>query len=206
VAGGQFIFGRGLLDTTAWIKLDEIGLGAPGRLGCQASPWLTPRRALRGVRITRNDVLLDLGSGVGRAVYVLARHHPFGRIIGVEIGAQFNAIAVENIRRAKKRLRCKEVEIVTADALDYEIPDDVNYIYMANPFTGELLDAVLQNIIASVKRRPRTLTILYVFPRSHEQFDRTGAFKCVRTIRPRLRLRRYPTPFHQRVDVYVSTI
>jgi precorrin-6B methylase 2 len=206
LAAGELMFGRGLLDTTAWIKLDEVGLGAPGRSGCQATPWLVPRRALRGVRITREDVLLDLGSGAGRAVYLFARDYPFRRIIGLEIAAQFNAIAEENVRRSKDRLRCKDVELVTADAVEYEVPDDVNYIFMNNPFTGEILDAVLEKIIASIRRRSRVVTILYSFPKAHEQIDRTGAFRCARTIRPRIRLRRYATPFHHRVDVYVSTI
>jgi SAM-dependent methyltransferase len=204
IAAGQLLFGRGLLDTTAWIKLDEIGLGGPGRSGCQASPWRIPRRALAGTRITPDDVLLDLGSGVGRAVYVFARNYPFGRIIGLELAPQFNAIGEENIRRTRSKLRCTNVEFVTADASEYQIPDDVNYIYMNNPFTGELLDTVLENIVAALRRRPRALTIMYFFPRGSEQILRTGAFVLKRSTRSRLR--RYPTPLHGRINVYTSTL
>jgi hypothetical protein len=107
---------------------------------------------------------------------------------------QFNEIAEENIRRTRDKLRGKNVEFVTADATQYEIPDDADYICPANPFTGELFDVVVENILASTRRRPRLVTIIYFFPKglasggrlSHlavsgrtplaEPFRETGAF------------------------------
>ena len=71
-----------------------------------ASSWLQLRRALRGAAITIDDVLVDFGSGMGRMVYVAARHYPFGRVVGVEISQRFNDVALANLERARPRLRC----------------------------------------------------------------------------------------------------
>jgi hypothetical protein len=104
------------------------------------------------------DVFVDFGSGKGRVV-VVAATYPFRKIIGVEGSSALNAIANTNIRSARRRLRC-EVEIVTADAAAYAIPDNANVLYFANPFSGDVLRRVLTNIEASLARAPRRITVI----------------------------------------------
>lgn len=172
----RILFARGQVDTSQMVHLHEIGLAAPGRHETGPSGWGFMRRALRGCNITPDDVFVDFGSGMGRAVYLAARHYPFGRVIGVEIAQQFNDVASENIRRTTEKLRCKNVELVTCDVTEYRVPDDMTYAYFFNPFTGEVFDAVVQNIIASLDRRHRSLTICYAYPLMEAAILESGRF------------------------------
>ncbi len=118
------------------------------------------------------DVLLDYGSGMGRAVVVAARR-PFRRVIGIELSEDLSAIARENLRRASRKLHCHDVQIITTDARDYEVPDDVTAVFLFNPFTGSVLEAVQDRIRQSVAEHPRFLRLVYMHPKYQENtFDR----------------------------------
>ena len=109
------------------------------------------------------DVFLDFGSGMGRAV-IMAAKYPFRKVYGVEIAPQLNEIARQNVRSALPRLKCRDIELVTADAREFVIPDEVTAIYFFNPFYGEVLAKVLQNIRASLRRQPRALRLICKIP------------------------------------------
>ncbi len=116
------------------------------------------------------DVFLDYGCGKGRAVIVAATL-PFARVIGVELMDDLCDIARANVRKAARSLVCKDVEIVAADATQYEVPDDATVIYFYNPFWDEVLAAVQERIRASLVRNPRKLSIVYLLnPGQHDAF------------------------------------
>jgi hypothetical protein len=199
----KLIWERGLpTSTDPYVRLEDVGLASPGRNDYQASRWRWLRRALRGCEITRDDVLVEFGSGMGRVVYVAARRYPFGRVVGVEISQEFNDVALKNLEHERHRLRCQNVEIVTADAVEFVVPDDMTYAYLFNPFKAEIFAAVIENIVASLDRRPRRVTLCYAYPAMEEAVLATGRFTRVRSLRPR---RPGLTPYHDRIDVYVST-
>jgi hypothetical protein len=96
-------------------------------------------------------------------VYQAARY-PFGRVVGVEISEELNRVARANVERMRARLRCQNVELVTADVLDYEILDDMTYAYFYYPFFGEIFRAVVDRIVVSIDRTPRKVTIIFTDP------------------------------------------
>jgi len=104
------------------------------------------------------DIFLDYGSGMGR-VLIMAAAYPFRKVIGVELSGKLNKVAFENIKRVKKKLKCKDIEIVEADATTYRVPTEVTVIYFYNPFTGAILQQVVDNIHKSLVEAPRKLTI-----------------------------------------------
>ena len=118
--------------------------------------------AALGVR-PNEEVFLDFGSGMGRAL-ILAATRPFRKIYGVEIAEQLNEIARQNVRNALSRLKCRDIELITANAKEFVIPDEVTVIYFANPFCGEVLSDALNNIRASLRRQPRTLRLICKIP------------------------------------------
>jgi SAM-dependent methyltransferase len=176
------------VDTRGIVELEELDLPDFEREGYEGSGWLDLRRMLRPGEVGPEDVFLDLGSGKGRVVLLAARH-PFARVIGVEISEELTAISRRNLAQGRHRRRCRNVELVTADALDYPIPDDVTVVYLYNAFRGATFDAVVANLIASVDRRPRTVRLIYLNPQEHERLMGTGRIRLVRTA-GRLRLRR----------------
>jgi 23S rRNA G2445 N2-methylase RlmL len=85
---------------------------------------------------------------------------PWRKIIGLEISPQLLEKARRNLERMRGR-RCRDVQWVNADAAKYELDDDVTTIFLFNPFSGDVLRAVLDNIQESLRRRRRKVTVLY---------------------------------------------
>jgi predicted RNA methylase len=149
-------------------------------------------RGLRGCKIGRGDTLLDYGSGKGR-VLLAAGRFPFGRVLGLELNQDDCEIARSNVQIAAPRLRCPSIEVITADATTWPVPDDVTYIYMFNPFWGDTFRAMLDRVLESLDRRQRELTIVYANPKCADDVLATGRFSRIRSshgIGPLLRQRR----------------
>jgi SAM-dependent methyltransferase len=153
----------------------------PDRVPYQPSDWQSLRRALRVRPAGADDVFVDFGSGKGRVVLEAARL-PFRRVVGVEISAKLNDVARANVERERHRLACKDVQLVTADAAAFDVPDDMTFAYFFHPFAGETFREVVGNIVRSLERRPRTVTLVYVCPALQEEIVRTGRFELVREL------------------------
>ena len=106
-----------------------------------------------------NSVFIDYGSGKGRAVAVAATFN-FKRVVGIELSEHLVEIAkfnVENMRRKK----AGKIEILQMDATHFEVPCDANVFYFFNPFVGNVLEKVVNNIYSSYINHPRKLYIVY---------------------------------------------
>lgn len=167
------------IETAREVPLEDLGLAHPDRVRYRPSEWRTLRRILEPAEVTPDDVFVDFGSGMGRAL-LEAAEYPFGRVIGVELSQQLNDIASRNVQRRIPHLRCKQIEVVTADVVEYPVPDDLTVAYLANPFRGEIFSAVIDNLIASYDRRPRELRIIYNFVREESRLLDTGRVRKVR--------------------------
>ena len=171
----HFLFDRPAgIDTAKVVHLHELGLEAENRQDYHPTPWHLLKRALSEHDWAPTDVFIDFGCGKGR-VLVEAATHPFGRVIGVEISPDLAQAARINLERARASLRCREVAVITADVLDYEIPDDVTVAYFFDPFHGEIFSAVVDKLLASLRRQPRELTVLYMDPEEERTLLAAGA-------------------------------
>ncbi len=146
-------------------------------------PWSALSRILKKEEIGSNDVFLDIGAGKGRAVFLAAAYYPFKRVIGVELSEELSDIARANIAQVRHQLLCQDVQIVTCDVLDYEIPDDVTVVFLYNPFRGRLFASVIQKLLASVDRQPRPMWLIYLYPTERDYLRSTGRFRLVRRVR-----------------------
>ena len=173
---------RAGIRTEGQLTPEELGLSAENQQRYQPSSWLALRRLLLPGDVTRDDVFIDFGSGMGRVVFQAAARYPFRRVIGVELSERLHAIAEDNIARTRHRLRCQDVMLVRGDAREYEIPDDVTVVYFGNPFTGPIFDAVVRHLVASVERNPRVLRVLYWNP-VEERLLLEAGFTLVKRIR-----------------------
>lgn len=104
---------------------------------------------------------IDYGCGKGRALLV-ASEFPFRRIVGVEFAPQLAEIAKQNLQNYRGGLRrCRNVTVLTLDATDYLLPPEPEVLFFYSPFTGSVMEKVVQNIEDSVKHAPRELFILF---------------------------------------------
>jgi SAM-dependent methyltransferase len=147
-----------------------------------AMNWRQLRRVLPPGSVTDRDVFLDIGSGMGRAVLQAAAGYPFARVIGVELCRELHEVAQRNITETTRKLRCRNIELVCADARDYRIPDDVTVIFMNNSVRGSIFAAVLDQISASMCRRYRPVRLIYGNPLEDEAVLATDRWRKVRTV------------------------
>ena len=166
------------IETAGRAGLGEHRARSGENRGYEPSGWLDLQRTLGRLDVGPEDVFLDLGCGKGRVLLHAARR-PYRRVIGVELSEQFSVAARRNLAARRARLRCDDVEVVTADVLDYRIQDDVTVVYVYNAFTGATFDAVIAQLLASVDRRPRPVRVIYLNPREHDRLERTGRFRLV---------------------------
>lgn len=157
------------IQSSGKVSTQELGIDSSFCHGYEPTDYRTLREIMRRLAIRRNvDVFLDFGAGMGRTV-VVAATYPFRAVTGVEISPELSAIARDNVRRAARRLKCTNVQIVTQDAASYAIPGDVTTILFFNPFHGDVMASVLANIRSSLRERPRVVTLVFVNPRRFEE-------------------------------------
>lgn len=169
------------------VPLEAFGLDGLERERYGPSGWLTLYRILPRREVGTGDVFIDLGSGMGRVLLQVAVRYRLRRVIGVELSDAPNEVARANIERNRHRLLTQHVELVTADVLEYELPDDVTIVFLGNPFSGETLQVVLERLVTSVQRAPRGVRIIYRTPVEEERllaFPEVQRVRAVRGWRP----------------------
>ena len=97
-------------------------------------------KILKDMKINSNDSILDIGCGKGAALYKFSKY--FKNIYGVEFNKDIYNICCENMDKLNIH-----ANIVNDDIDNYIIPDNVNYIFMFNPFSGE----TMKNTISKIK-------------------------------------------------------
>lgn len=123
----------------------------------QPTPYTVLDRLAESGHITRNDQLIDYGCGKGRvSVYMAKTVHC--RSIGVEYDESIWLKARENCPKGGR------VEFVCASAETFPIPPDANRFYFFNPFSADILRAVLARVIASYYDHPRDIRLIFYYP------------------------------------------
>ena len=119
----------------------------------------------------REFTFVDVGCGKGLCL-MLGAKYGFRHLIGIEISPELTAIAERNIARFRKRVKTTSTfELHCMDARQYPIPHGKAIYYFYNPFTREVMTAVLTNIRRSLAKSPREIIIIYVVPSAADAFD-----------------------------------
>src|SRR5581483_2283882 len=152
------------IHTEGIVTARELGLEDSEYHRYSPTDYLQLSKVLADLTIRAGcDSFLDFGAGRGR-VMIVAASHPFKRVLGVEISPDLAATPRQNISRAIPRLCCKDLEIFCADAAQFKVPPDATVIFFFNPFHGTILTRVLDNLRASLRERPRPLTVICNLP------------------------------------------
>jgi len=116
---------------------------------------------------------LDIGCGKGRAMCVAA-HNGFTKITGIDLSKKLCDAAKQNCNIAQQKIALVEFEVINNDAFYYEIPADVDCIFMFNPFDEIIMSGVAFNINESLRQYPRAMKIIYVNPLHKSLFTNAG--------------------------------
>jgi len=90
---------------------------------------------------------IDIGSGKGKACLYAGTKQSFNKIIGVEFSLSLVTIANRN----KDKASSKNIIFINADASEFELPNQTNFIFMFNPFDNVILEKFISNNINHFK-------------------------------------------------------
>lgn len=119
-----------------------------------------------------DDHFVDLGCGLGRAVFAAADRGGC-RATGVEIDPELHALACANADRYAGHGKPSFVLGPAEEAM----PDDVTLLYMYHPFGEGTMTRVAQSLVSSLRANPRRLRIIYENPMHGDVLDATGALR-----------------------------
>lgn len=152
------------IRTRNQIELAAVGVHDSEAVVCSPVPYAAFFRALKLVGARHEtSTFIDYGCGLGRPVCGAALL-PFKRVIGIELVPQIAARARENVGSARRHFRCQDVEIVTANAMEWQVPGDATVFHFYNPFVGRTLRSVLKEIARSMRETHRLAWIMSAEP------------------------------------------
>ncbi len=129
----------------------------------------TPHLVIQWIRqLLPDDVrdwtFVDVGAGRGRVVAAAAAF-PYRRVLGVEFALELQRDAIQLLQSlpAERRV-AKEIDVIHADAANFDIPTGPCVFYLFNPFGQSVLEAFLANVVASHRADPRPMRIAYFNP------------------------------------------
>jgi SAM-dependent methyltransferase len=130
-------------------------------------------KIFKRLALRSDDIFVDLGSGMGRAVF-LASHLGVRKSIGVELVPSLHETAEANRRGGD----WPNVEFHLGDAREKIFPD-VTLLWMFNPFGPAIMKEMLAKLQA---QRTGQLRIIYLNPLHDEVLERAGWLQKADTI------------------------
>ncbi len=101
---------------------------------------------LQQINSDNKNHFFDIGCGKGRAMCVAA-HFGFNKISGVDFSKEFCDVAISKPHNNKtKPTNQLNYSVIEADAAVTNIPDDVDCIFLFNPFDEVIMKKVLQKL------------------------------------------------------------
>ena len=161
------------VDFSEVVELEELGLDP--KLASHSAPSGNKylRNMLNQLAINDGDAIIDVGSGKGSAMRIMMEF-PFRRVDGVELSPQVAGIAQGNFK--KMQIPRGRYEVFVMDATDFKEFAGYNYFYFYNPFSRNIMEKVIENIVASIAQLPRNVFIIYNNPKYSSVILSTGIF------------------------------
>jgi SAM-dependent methyltransferase len=151
------------VDTGAVADERELEISSENRgkgLPYDPTPWKALPQVLRLASLpVAGFSFVDVGCGKGKML-LSALRYPFARVVGVEFSRYLCQVAERNLTAARLvRRQCANVQVHCVDAVEYPIPEGPVIFFFGNPFTYEVMERVLDNIVSShlASRRPMYL-------------------------------------------------
>jgi hypothetical protein len=140
----------------------------------QVVDYLLLRRYIEPVQVRPDDILIDIGCGMGRVLCIFSRER-LRKCIGIEFSGELASIAGRNARSLRGRRAPIEIRVCDAAEADYS-EGTIFWIY--NPFGERTMHVVLSRIGESLSTSPRQIRIVYVNPVCEAVFRQFSWLTC----------------------------
>lgn len=126
----------------------------------EPTPYSVLERLANSGLIRKNNTLIDYGCGKGRVDYFMA-YQTKCKSIGIEYDERIYEKAMTNKETA---VSSNKVIIELANAEKFEVLESVDKIYFFNPFSVEILQKVIAQILDSYYKNIRTIQLFFYYP------------------------------------------
>lgn len=131
----------------------------------EATPYKALDKLFKNFRLNKGDRLVDFGCGRGRVTFYI--HNRFHiPVTGIEVNVTTYEEALDN--ESNYRLKAKHIEAPInfhfGLAENYKIDDEDNCFYFFNPFSIQIFEKVVRNIMDSLMEVKRTAHIILYYP------------------------------------------
>ena len=126
----------------------------------EPTPYSVLERLANSGLIRKNNTLIDYGCGKGRVDYFMA-YQTKCKSIGIEYDERIYEKAMTNKETA---VSSNKVIIELANAEKFEVLESVDKIYFFNPFSVEILQKVIAQILDSYYENIRTIKLFFYYP------------------------------------------
>jgi SAM-dependent methyltransferase len=131
----------------------------------EPTPYSALEKLFEQYELKPSDQVVDFGCGKGRLIFYI--HHRFQtEVIGVEMNEEFYQEAAQNRSQYLKTHKKAEAQIHLhlGIAEEYLInPKDTRF-YFFNPFTIQIVQKTINNILRSVEASPREVELVLYYP------------------------------------------
>ena len=126
----------------------------------EPTPYSVLERLANSGLIRKNNTLIDYVCGKGRVDYFMA-YQTKCKSIGIEYDERIYEKAMTNKETA---VSSNKVIIELANAEKFEVLESVDKIYFFNPFSVEILQKVIAQILDSYYENIRTIQLFFYYP------------------------------------------
>ena len=126
----------------------------------EPTPYSVLERLANSGLIRKNNTQIDYGCGKGRVDYFMA-YQTKCKSIGIEYDERIYEKAMTNKETA---VSSNKVIIELANAEKFEVLESVDKIYFFNPFSVEILQKVIAQILDSYYENIRTIQLFFYYP------------------------------------------
>lgn len=134
---------------------------------------------LKNTGLPFNEVsMVDIGCGEGR-ILNFGMLLGFKEVIGIELDDTASKKAIENCEKLKSKGYNTAFHIQQGDAALYSLPENINLVYLFNPFREKTMESIVDKIAAHVNKFKTSLYVIYCVPVWVKIFDRKTECKKV---------------------------
>lgn len=130
----------------------------------EASEYEGLMRIFDEIKLSPNDTLVDFGCGMGRVLFFCNQRF-MCNVTGVEYDRDIYEKLIDNAEFYHVRFQNqrRKFSLLNMRAEEYIIEQADNYFYFFNPFSVDILEKVIENILESVELHPRRVTLILYY-------------------------------------------
>lgn len=131
----------------------------------EATPYQALRALFQEYKLKKTDEVVDFGCGRGRVSFYI-HHHFHIPVTGIEVNDLTYDEALDNKARYRQRAKHITAPLYFEYGLaeQYDVKETQNVFYFFNPFSVQIFEKVIKNILYSVANSKRPIDLILYYP------------------------------------------